>query len=38
MGEAWEGRVKERILGGMTNTKGLLKSNMETYYYCTFLK
>jgi hypothetical protein len=30
--------VKEGILGKSNNTKGLLKSHMETYYHISILK
>lgn len=35
MDQGIEGRVKEGI--GIINTKGLLKSHVETYYYRSFL-
>lgn len=34
----WEAQVEECIWGGTTNTKGFLKSQVETYHCGSFLK
>lgn len=34
----WEDRLEARLLGGTTNTNGLLRSHMGKYYYKSFLK